>query len=96
MEQKLDLILKKFEILESCQKELHQIVRAIRDRQENTDAKLESISMDINKIHGEIVSIKETQQILIQGQERQDKILESLALRSLEQETELRELKRIK
>ena len=76
--------------------ETNQIVRAIRDRQENTDAKLESISMDVNKIHGEIISIKETQQLLIQGQERQDKILESLALRSLEQETELRELKRIK
>ncbi len=33
---------------------------------------------------------------LKQGQERHEKILESLAMRSLEQETELRELKRIK
>ncbi|MGG5253695.1 hypothetical protein ACQYAD_09385 [Neobacillus sp. SM06] len=91
MEQKLDLILNKLEMLESGQKELNQIVRAIRDRQENTDAKLESLSMDVHNIRGVITSIKETQQILIQGQERQDKILESLALRSLEQETELRE-----
>ena len=64
--------------------ETNQIVHAIWDRQGKTDAKLESISMD----RGEITEIKD--------QERQDKILESLALRSLEQETELRDLKRIK
>lgn len=96
MDQKLDLILEKLELLESGQKKLNQIVQAIRDRQENSDAKLESVSMDVHKLHGEMTNIKETQQILIHGQERQDKILESLALRSLEQETELRELKRIK
>ncbi|WP_260842602.1 hypothetical protein [Siminovitchia fortis] len=44
--------------------------------------------MDVHKVHGEIASLKH-------GQERQDKILESLAMRSLEQETELRDLKRI-
>lgn len=46
--------------------ETNQIVHAIWGRQEKTDAKLESISMD----HGEITEIKD--------QERQDKILESL------------------
>lgn len=33
---------------------------------------------------------------IVSGQERQDKILEALSLRSLEQESELRALKRIK
>lgn len=66
-----------------------QLIKAIHDRQDETDAKLEGLSINVHKLHGELASIKE-------GQERQDKILESLALRSLEQETELRDLKRIK
>ncbi|EKN64573.1 hypothetical protein P9E76_06925 [Schinkia azotoformans] len=66
-----------------------QLTKAIHHRQEESDAKLENLSMDMHLMRGELSSLKE-------GQERQDKILESLALRSLEQETELRELKRIK
>lgn len=110
MENKLDLILQKLDVLEAGQKkldaglkaletgqttldaglkEIYQIVRALWDRQEETDAKLDSISMDVHKLHGEVTSLKE-------GQDRQDKILQSLAMRSLEQETELRELKRVK
>ncbi|MEK3935032.1 hypothetical protein MKY41_06885 [Sporosarcina sp. FSL W7-1349] len=75
------------ETLKSGQAELNDIVRVIRDRQDETDAKLESMHMDLHKVIGETAALK-------QGQERQDKILESLALRSLEQETELRHLKR--
>jgi chromosome segregation ATPase len=37
---KLDLILRKLEVLEEEQKELNQISRVIRDRQEETDANL--------------------------------------------------------
>ncbi|SDZ31106.1 hypothetical protein SAMN05421736_109146 [Evansella caseinilytica] len=74
--------------LKAGQDELNHMVRAIHDRQEETDAKLEALTMDTHKVRGELSSQK-------QGQERQDKILASLALRSLEQETELRELKRI-
>lgn len=66
-----------------------QLFHAIRDRQEETDAKLDALSMTVNYIQGDLTSLKE-------GQERQDRILESLSLRSLEQETEIRELKRIK
>lgn len=76
--------------------ETNQIVRAIRDRQDETDAKLDALSIDVHKLYGEDIAIKETQQKLIQGQERQDKILASLALHSLEQETDIRDLKRIK
>lgn len=66
--------------------ETNAIVRAIRDRQEETDAKLDELSMDVHKLHGEIASIKE-------DQERHEKILEKLSLRSIEQEADIRELK---
>lgn len=65
-----------------------QLLKALYHRQEETDAKLESLAMDVHHIRGELEFLKE-------GQTRQDKILESLAMRSLEQETELRALKRI-
>ena len=51
---KLDLILRKLEALEEGQKELSQISRAIRDRQEETDAKLEAMAMDVHKLHGKV------------------------------------------
>ncbi|MNJ50405.1 hypothetical protein D3C77_456770 [compost metagenome] len=47
----------RFGSLESGQSELHQITTAIRDRQEETDAKLEALTMDVNKIHGSTVRI---------------------------------------
>lgn len=58
-EEKLNLILQKLESLESGQAELQQITRAIRDRQEETDAKLEALSMDVNKIYGNTVRIEQ-------------------------------------
>lgn len=85
----LQQILTELQSIKSQLDENTQITKTIRDRQEETDAKLENLSMDVHKIKGELLSLKE-------GQERQDKILESLAMRSLEQETELRDLKRIK
>lgn len=52
--------------------------------------------MDVNKLHGVVTSHTELINTLVKSQERQEKILETLALRSLEQETDIRELKRIK
>jgi len=52
MEKKLDLILQKLETLESGQQELKEIVVSLRDRQEETDAKLESLTMDVHKLYG--------------------------------------------
>ncbi|NWL89614.1 hypothetical protein DMN77_18870 [Paenibacillus sp. 79R4] len=92
-DQKLDLILQKLESLESGQAELQQITSAIRDRQEETDAKLEALSMDVHQLHGVVVAIKENIDELNKSQQRQDKILETLAVRSLEQETDIRHLK---
>lgn len=66
MEKKLDLILQKLEILDTGQnhlktgqQELKEIVIALRDRHEETDAKLENLTMDVHKMHGDVTSIKE-------------------------------------
>lgn len=80
-----------------------QITHAIFDRQEETDAKLGALTMDVHKIHGEITSIKEEQtlhssilQQLAAGQARQEKILERLSFRSIEHESDIAELRRAK
>ena len=49
---------------------------------------LEALTMDVHHATGDVTSLK-------QGQERQEKILGTFALRSLEQETDLRELKHL-
>ena len=96
MEQLLQQILNELQTMnqrlsnsELRQNEISQIVQAIHHQQEIADAKLEALTLDVHYIRGDLTSLKE-------GQERQDRILESLAMRSLEQETQLRELKRIK
>ncbi|KEF40255.1 hypothetical protein M670_00277 [Schinkia azotoformans MEV2011] len=83
-------------LMQSQLKETNEIVHAIRDRQEETDAKLDSLSMDINKIHGVVTEHTEIIQKLVKSQERQEKILERLSLRSIEQEQDIAELRRIK
>lgn len=66
--------------------ETNEIVRAIRDRQEETDAKLDALSMDVHKLHGEVASVKTKQ-------ERLEIIVEKLSARSLEQESEIRSIR---
>lgn len=56
----LTQIFDKLVSIESGQSELHQITTAIRDRQEETDARLEALAMDMNKIHGSTVRIEQT------------------------------------
>lgn len=69
--------------------ETNEIVKAIRDRQEETEAKLDALSMDVNKLHGQFTRLKE-------GQERHDKLLEKLSVRSIEHEADISELRHIK
>lgn len=76
-------------LMQSQLSETNAIVRAIRDRQEETDAKLDALSMDVHKLHGELTHVKE-------GQERHERILEKLSLRSIEQETDISALRRAK
>lgn len=60
------------------------------------DKKFDTIMEQVVKNSEDITLIKEGQRALIVGQQKQDKILESLAMRSLEQESDIRDLKRIK
>ncbi|MNJ37998.1 hypothetical protein D3C77_328350 [compost metagenome] len=76
-------------LMQSQLDETNTIVRAIRDRQEETDAKLDALSMDVHQLRGDFVRLKE-------GQERYEKILEKLSLRSIEQETDISALWRAK
>lgn len=55
MDKKLDLILQKLETLD----EVKEIVLAMRDRQEETDAKLEALSMDVHKAYGKITALED-------------------------------------
>lgn len=74
------------ELMQTQISETNSIARAIRDRQEETDAKLDALSMDVHQLHGELSSIKVTQ-------ERHEKILDKLSLRSIEQEADIHDLK---
>jgi len=76
-------------LMQSQLSETNVVVRAIRDRHEETDAKLDALSMDVHKLHGELTHLKE-------GQERHERILEKLSLRSIEQETDISALRRAK
>lgn len=78
-----------------------QMIRAIYDRQEETDARQEALTMDVHRLHGEVTSIKEEQamhsdilQKLAEGQARQEKILERLSVRSIEQEADILAVRR--
>ncbi|BAQ10951.1 hypothetical protein OXB_2480 [Bacillus sp. OxB-1] len=52
---KVDDNTKKLETLD----ELKEITLALRDRQEETDARLESLAMDVHKMQGNVTDIKE-------------------------------------
>ncbi|SDZ53256.1 hypothetical protein SAMN05421736_11616 [Evansella caseinilytica] len=67
------------------------IVKAIHDRQEETNATLEALSMDVHKLNGVVTEHNKKLDSIVNIQERQQRILETLALRSIEQETELRD-----
>lgn len=73
-------------LMQTQLQETNEIVRAIRNRQEETDAKLDALSMDVHKLHGEVASIK-------LNQDRLEKIVEKLSVRSLEQESEIRDIR---
>jgi len=82
--------------------ETKAMLNAILENQQMTNAKLEAMQMDIHHMKGDIVKLQQDMTIVKQdisdiksGQERQDRILESLALRSLEQEAILREMRRV-
>lgn len=48
-----------YKSLAEGQKELNMISRAIRDRQDETDAKLDALSMDVHKLYGKVEAQQE-------------------------------------
>ncbi|MCD9023062.1 hypothetical protein [Cohnella silvisoli] len=70
---KLDLILEQL-------KELKLITSAVINRIDESDAKIDALSLDLHNIVGRVTVIQESQ-------ERHERLLEKLALRSIEQET---------
>lgn len=100
----------KLDLLLEGMGELRQITRAILDRQDETDAKLEALAMDVHQLRGEVAGIKENVASLKEdvatlkedvtelkdGQERHERILETLALRALEWDAYRREQAREK
>jgi SMC interacting uncharacterized protein involved in chromosome segregation len=79
---KLDLILEQI-------KELKLITSSVANRIEESDAKLDALSMDLHKVIGQVTALQETQ-------ERHERLLEKLALRSIEQETWVEKLQNYK
>ena len=79
---KLDLILEQI-------KELNQISSAIRNRIDESDAKIDALAMDLHKVIGHVTAIQE-------NQERHERLLEKLALRSIEHESWIEKFEKVK
>ncbi|MBP3041080.1 hypothetical protein J9303_16565 [Bacillaceae bacterium Marseille-Q3522] len=58
--------------------------------------KLDEITNQVVSNSEQLYELFNTQKLILESHQRQDKILETLAVRSLEQETDIRDLKRIK
>lgn len=78
--------------------ELRLITRALVDRQDETDAKLDALTMEVHQLKGDVSELKQDVAVLKQGvaqlqkdmdevkdgQDRHERVLETLALRALE------------
>lgn len=99
MDQKLDLILQRLEKLDVIENELalvksqlHEttrITKALVHGQEEIKAQLDSMGMDLHKLTGRVSALEEGQQLLIRN-------VDALAMRSIQHEVEIKELKRVK
>ncbi|MGG1664226.1 hypothetical protein [Brevibacillus sp. NRS-1366] len=81
----------KLDLLLEGMNELRQVTRAILDRQDETDAKLDALTMEVHQLKGEVAELKRDVAELKQdvadlkdGQDRHERVLETLALRALE------------
>jgi hypothetical protein len=79
---KLDLILEQI-------KELKLITSAVRNRVDESDAKIDALSMDLHKVIGQVTALQESH-------ERHERLLEKLTLRSIEQETWVEKFQNLK
>lgn len=72
------------------------LINSIIQHQEDFDSKLASVSMEMDKTYGVITEHDEKLDLIITSQSKQEGTLATLALRSIELETELRNLKKEK
>ncbi|WP_010632550.1 hypothetical protein [Sporolactobacillus vineae] len=97
-DKRLDGIDKRFDgingRLNGLEKELSEFRIETKEHFDQHDKKLDVITKQVVKNSEDITQIKADQSALLVGQARQDKIFETLAMRSLEQETDIRDLKR--
>lgn len=80
--------------LKEFKEETSKKIGSIDQRFDSVDKKLEIITQQVVKNSEQITELAENQNLLIAGQARQDKILGALALRSLEQESDIRHMQR--
>ncbi|MDN3954367.1 hypothetical protein [Sporolactobacillus laevolacticus] len=87
---------KKFDLIDQKFVAIDQRLDQVDQKFERVDQKLNAITDQVVKNSEQLTLLAENQNLLIASQQRQDKILETLALRSIEQETEIRHMKRVK
>jgi DNA repair exonuclease SbcCD ATPase subunit len=103
IDQRFDQVDKKIVAIDQRFDQVDKKIVAIDQRFDQVDQKFERVDQKLNAITDQVVKnseqltlLAENQNLLIASQQRQDKILETLALRSIEQETEIRHMKRVK
>ncbi|MCL6576903.1 hypothetical protein [Kyrpidia sp.] len=96
MPDKLDLILQKLDSIESKVSMMDERLLHVESIQKQHGDMITQLIGIVESTNQKVSDMQTDISALIEGQKRQDKIIESLALRSLEQETELREIKRAK
>ncbi|MED1797263.1 hypothetical protein [Brevibacillus porteri] len=81
----------KLDILIEGMNELRLVAHALMDRQDELDAKMEALTMDVHQLKNDVAELKQDVAALKQdvaelkeGQDRHERILETLALRALE------------
>ncbi len=74
----------KLDILIEGMNELRLVAHALMDRQDELDAKMEALTMDVHQLKADVAELKQDVAELREGQDRHERILETLALRALE------------
>ncbi|MBG9941402.1 hypothetical protein ABE237_05450 [Brevibacillus formosus] len=74
----------KLDILIEGMNELRLVAHALMDRQDELDAKMEALTLDVHQLKADVAELKQDVAELKEGQDRHERILETLALRALE------------
>ncbi|MED1782748.1 hypothetical protein P4V43_13080 [Brevibacillus fortis] len=74
----------KLDILIEGMNELRLVAHALMDRQDELDAKMEALTMEVHQLKNDVAELKQDVAELKEGQDRHERILETLALRALE------------